>query len=70
MTALVLTGQADGVRELNGREDRRLLIDRVHVEDGSSKFPGVPQEGPELGPGQDRVAQQDPLRRFKHQTSD
>lgn len=47
----ILTANADGVRELNGREDRSALIDRVHVKDGSSKSPGVPEEVTELRPG-------------------
>lgn len=36
-----LTSKADGVWELDGLEDRRVLIDCVHIEDGSSKLPGV-----------------------------
>lgn len=31
----MLTGKADGVRELDGLEDGCILIDSVHVEDGS-----------------------------------
>ncbi len=58
------------MRELDGLEDRRVLIDSVHVKDGTSKLPGVPEERAKLGPGQDRVPHKNPLRCFKHQAGD
>lgn len=56
--------------KLDGLEDRGLLIDRVHVEDGSGEPPGAFDEGTVLGPGQDGVAHCDRLRGFEHQAGD
>lgn len=65
-----LTCEAEGVRKLNGLQDGRVLVHRVHVKDGPGKFPGVWKKRAEPGPRQDRVAHEDPLGRFKHQTGD
>lgn len=62
--------EAEGVRELDGGEDGRGAVDTVHVEDGPSEPPGVPEKHAELGPGQDRVADQDSPRHLKHQAGD
>lgn len=65
-----LTCEADGVRKLNGLQNGGVLVHCVHVKDGPGKFPGVRKKRAEPGPRQDRVAHEDPLGRFKHQTGD
>lgn len=52
------------MRKLDGLEDGRIA---VHIENGSGELPRVTQEGTELAPGQDTVADLDPLRHLKDQ---